>query len=157
MAEEPLTQGTTSIGAYWWMQVSGSRSARNSAEVTVTVVTRQVELGPRLLQPAQQLDQRRRLADARGVEPGELSVRPRPPGLAHALAEPRAVLLALGAPPLQRPAREGRRPPRDGQVEAQQQGPGRGVRGIGGSSASAELFGRRPPPAPRRSAGAGGR
>ena len=39
------TQGSTSIGAYWWMQVSGSRSARNCAEVTVTVVTRQVSSG----------------------------------------------------------------------------------------------------------------
>ena len=63
----------------------------------MTVVTRQVSVRPGLLQPAQQLDQRRRLADARGVEPDELPVGPRPPGLARPLAEPLGVLLALGA------------------------------------------------------------
>ena len=45
MREEAPTQGTTSIGAYWWMQPSGIRSAMTRAEVTVTVVTRQVSSG----------------------------------------------------------------------------------------------------------------
>ena len=42
------TQGSTSMGTYWCRQFSGSRSARNCAEVTVPVVTRQLSLGPRL-------------------------------------------------------------------------------------------------------------
>ena len=40
-----LTQGSTSSVEYWWMQFSGSRSARKCAEVTVPVVTRQVTSG----------------------------------------------------------------------------------------------------------------
>ena len=39
------THGTTSTGTNWWMQFSGRRSATNWAEVTVTVVTRQVSVG----------------------------------------------------------------------------------------------------------------
>ena len=39
------TQGSTSSVANWWMQRSGSRSARNCAEVIVPVVTRQVSAG----------------------------------------------------------------------------------------------------------------
>ena len=39
------TQGTTSTGEYWCRQFSGRRSARNCAEVTVPVVTRQCTSG----------------------------------------------------------------------------------------------------------------
>ena len=100
------TQGRTSTVANWWMQRSGSRSARNCAEVTVPVVTRQVSAGRACVQPAEHLEQRRRLADAGRVKPDELAVRPRQPGLAHPLAEPLGVFLALAAPPLQRAARQ---------------------------------------------------
>ena len=116
------------------------------------------QLRPRLLQPPQQFDQRRRLADARGVEPGELSVRPRPPGLAGALAR------AARRPPCPRraaaPAPGARRSP----TAARRPGRGAAARtwaATGGASAGQSRLSRAsrsaPPPAPRRSAGAGGR
>ena len=74
----------------------------------------------RLLQPAEELEQRRRLADAGGMEPDELPLGPRHRGLAHALAEALGVLLALALPPIEDAARDAAGPPGGGEVEAEQ-------------------------------------
>ena len=86
-----------------------------------------VDLGPRLGEPAQHLEERGRLADARGVEPDELPIGPGRARLAHALGEAACVLLALGAPALEQAARDAGRPPRARQIEAEQERAGIGL------------------------------
>ncbi len=84
------------------------------------------QVGPLGVEPAQHLEQRRGLADAGGMEPGEPPRGPRQAGLAPALAEALGIFLALGGAARQQPPRHAARPARDRQVEREQRRTGAG-------------------------------
>ena len=114
------THGTTSSGTNWWMQFSGSRSATKCAEVTVTVVTRQVSVGRACCS-------RRKSSSSDAASPTLAAWNQTSwpsgrgwPAIAHALAEALGVLLALAPAPLEDAPRDAAAAARGREVEAEQ-------------------------------------